>query len=167
MVLLKKMMLATSLFLVSSFASAAVLDLTKGSDNTIVGVSTIGSFLDTFNFTLAQDSVVDQNLAFLGGFDGLEFSISEAGSGVIAGTASLVSDNYIIDDLFLQAGNYVTTVGGNLLAGTFIPGLPDSGVYSLATSITAVSPVPEASTIAMMLGGLGLVGFMARRRKAA
>jgi hypothetical protein len=31
--------------------------------------------------------------------------------------------------------------------------------------ITA-APVPEAETYAMMLAGLGLVGFMARRRKA-
>lgn len=32
--------------------------------------------------------------------------------------------------------------------------------------ITATAPVPEAETYAMMLAGLGLVGFMARRRKA-
>lgn len=30
---------------------------------------------------------------------------------------------------------------------------------------TGVSPVPEPSTYALMLGGLGLVGFMAYRRK--
>lgn len=37
--------------------------------------------------------------------------------------------------------------------------------YDVSESSIA-STVPEASTIAMMLGGLGLVGFMARRRKA-
>jgi len=31
----------------------------------------------------------------------------------------------------------------------------------------ALAPVPEPETYAMMLGGLGLLGFMARRRKAA
>ncbi len=30
-----------------------------------------------------------------------------------------------------------------------------------------VSPVPEPSAIALMLGGLGLVGFMAARRRKA
>jgi hypothetical protein len=33
--------------------------------------------------------------------------------------------------------------------------------------VTGVSPVPEAQTYAMMLAGLGLVGFMARRRSSA
>jgi len=31
----------------------------------------------------------------------------------------------------------------------------------------AAAPVPEADTYALMLAGLGLVGFMARRRLAA
>ena len=38
--------------------------------------------------------------------------------------------------------------------------------YQSFTSAT-VSAVPEASTLAMMFAGLGLVGFMARRRKLA
>ena len=32
---------------------------------------------------------------------------------------------------------------------------------------TALPPVPEADSYAMMLAGLGLVGYMVRRRKAA
>lgn len=34
------------------------------------------------------------------------------------------------------------------------------------TALFALAPVPEPSTYAMLLGGLGLVGWMARRRKA-
>jgi hypothetical protein len=33
------------------------------------------------------------------------------------------------------------------------------------TSLTAVNPVPEAETSAMLLTGLGVMGFIARRRK--
>ena len=36
-------------------------------------------------------------------------------------------------------------------------------IYSGDVTVTAV---PEAETYAMMVGGLGLLGFMARRRKA-
>jgi hypothetical protein len=34
-------------------------------------------------------------------------------------------------------------------------------------TIAAAAPIPEADTYALMLAGLGLVGFLARRRKAA
>jgi hypothetical protein len=42
-----------------------------------------------------------------------------------------------------------------------------SGYYSWVVRTGDVAPVPEASTYAMFLAGLGLVGFMANRRKAA
>lgn len=38
--------------------------------------------------------------------------------------------------------------------------------YDVTDASFPASAVPEPSAIAMMLGGLGLVGFMARRRKA-
>jgi hypothetical protein len=64
----------------------------------------------------------------------------------------------VLDDGF-------NTVGGNFLAqfNLFSNGISSSG----ATGIATVTAVPEPSAILMMLSGLGLVGFMVRRRKAA
>lgn len=42
-----------------------------------------------------------------------------------------------------------------------------SSVNPASQNLLAVSPVPEAQTWAMLVAGLGLVGFMARRRKGA
>ena len=53
------------------------------------------------------------------------------------------------------AGNYFLKIAGNNIGSS-----PYSGDISLT------SPVPEANTLAMMLAGLGLMGFVARRRKA-
>lgn len=70
------------------------------------------------------------------------------------------------------------TVGGQLrpegLKGFTMDGMAylaiasegaDGGVGA-GTALFALAPVPEPSTYAMLLGGLGLVGWMARRRKA-
>jgi hypothetical protein len=40
------------------------------------------------------------------------------------------------------------------------------GNYVVVDDFTFTTPVPEPETYAMMLAGLGLIGFMARRRKA-
>jgi len=45
--------------------------------------------------------------------------------------------------------------------------IPQSMALSLDNFSATAQPVPEAETYAMMLAGLGLVGFMARRRKQA
>jgi hypothetical protein len=39
-----------------------------------------------------------------------------------------------------------------------------TGAYSGQISFVNVSPVPEPTTYGMLLGGLGLMGFLARRK---
>jgi|LauGreSuBDMM15SN_2_FD.fasta_scaffold18849_3 hypothetical protein len=62
-----------------------------------------------------------------------------------------VRSKYYEQDLFLQ-GTYVANLS--------IPNTVNGYVFG-----TAVTPVPEADTSAMLLMGAGVMGFMARRRK--
>jgi hypothetical protein len=89
-------------------------------------------------------SISGQNLTFLptSNFNGVAGDLSSAGKGRYA---------------FFSAGSsssFVLNLMGTAKAGA---------TYSGDVTVTAV---PEAETYAMMLGGLGLLGFMARRRKA-
>ena len=59
-----------------------------------------------------------------------------------------------------MAGWNAYDAGGNL-----IPGGTMKGTLSNTQTITAAVPEPE--TYAMMMAGLGMIGFMARRRKSA
>jgi hypothetical protein len=73
-------------------------------------------------------------------------------------TNGVVGDDLSFYMLANGAGLAKATV--TAYAGAF--NLSDTGVLTYATA-----PVPEASTYGMMLAGLGLVGFMARRRLSA
>ena len=72
---------------------------------------------------------------------------------------SFAFDNTSVTGVFspLAAGNYFYEVTGDV-TGTV------GGSYTLSST---VSPIPEPETYAMLLAGLGLVGFSARRRKVA
>jgi hypothetical protein len=60
----------------------------------------------------------------------------------------------------LMAGNYYLQVSGNMVSA-------GAASFGGAVSMSSMAaPVPEPETYGMMLGGLGLLGFMARRRKA-
>jgi hypothetical protein len=57
----------------------------------------------------------------------------------------------------LMAGNYYLSVSGNMVSNT---------AASFGGAMMMAAPVPEPETYGMMLGGLGVLGFLARRRKA-
>lgn len=112
---------------------------------------TSGSNLDAIisSFSRSADTGLDiTGLALYGADDMLISSGTAAQSGTL--------DVWTISSGNLMAGNYYLQVSGNVVGTT-----PSSfgGAVMLA-------PVPEPETYGMLLGGLGLLGFLARRRKA-
>ena len=117
----------------------------------------VGTFTDTMTFTITAgdlSSSANPLNVMLGGqnisnIDGLEYTIwSGAESmGTFAGNNTTWTQT-------LAAGDYVVKITGNA-NGSF------GGTYGFAMSL-----VPEPETYAMLLAGLGLVGFAARRRSS-
>lgn len=104
-----------------------------------------------------------------------DYSIYEENA---AGGASLTVEAFDINGL--QLGSYSTSVApafgldtynqfsttGWVESSASIASIRISGDGVVLDNLTFTTPVPEASTYAMLLAGLGLMGFLARRRKA-
>jgi PEP-CTERM motif-containing protein len=115
----------------------------------------IGTGSDAFGGTLTIDplSFLDINISSVS-LNGLGLSLTDATPGVFS-FANLV------------AGTYQLIVSGSVTKGKgwddILP-LPVGYAGSLSAN-AVVTPVPEPETYAMLLMGLGTVGWIARRRK--
>jgi len=166
----KMIFASTLLALASSFASANDIYVDAGVITQDVSnpyghmfLHDGGTFTDTIDFTVPSGSLgtsVNPLTLTLGGVNvfnisGLTYSIF---SGVSGSGGSLwgtfLGDNTSHDVALGGGGAYHMVISG-LANGTM------GGSYGVAM----VSGVPEPETYAMMLGGIGVLGLMARRRK--
>lgn len=147
---------------------------------TVAGSTTLSTFNNKFTFTIAESydasgslsapftvtraNVLSKDLRI----DSFDVYNAATGLVVIGGDRKLPTTGasreedawFLPSSASLTAGNYYLQVTGAVL-GTA------GGNYSNTFELTpAVSAVPEPETYAMLLAGLGLVGFVGRRKAA-
>jgi len=161
----------------ASFASTAAMAATAANTPQAIDLSggsavfgdtfTSGNIGDTFadRFTFSVGSPASNLNAISSSFGGVALTglalYTDAGTLLPTTGSWLQNDNFNVWTLTtnqLNAGNYYLQVNGNL---TTDRPASFSGTVSLA------APVPEPETYGMMLAGLGVLGYLARRRKAA
>jgi hypothetical protein len=141
------------------------LDVSAGGSiyGTLFAASNSGnSFAEHYTFTLSSASTIYADVSSLsstlnGGLDILGLSLFDANGQVLKGTqlSGGKVDQWELNSGTLAAGNYFLLVSGTVLSSA-------AGLYSGGVTVTAV---PEPATYGMLLGGLGLVGAVAARRK--
>lgn len=122
------------------------------------------TFADKFTFSIGQDNVVESYLSSISsssknGLDITDFSIHAAGGSLIAQGSQDESgaiDLWTIYGVTLKPGSYYLQVSGSVVSNT-------GGSFGANVNLT---PVPEPETYGMMLGGLAVLGALARRRQA-
>ena len=130
------------------------------------GGTALQSFNDQFNFTLAAGTGVSgySVAAFDFDFFGTSFKTTFSDislykqNGTLVGSIAAVGKNLSLTGQTTLAGNYYLKVSGSIDNGG------NGYFYNGAISSSAVTPVPEPESVAMMLAGLGVMGVIARRR---
>ena len=120
-----------------------------------------GAFTDTFTFSQSvPTSFIDGSLLTIGFVPAQNIDFSSAD---LNGTPFTLS----APGLFEFGTLLPTVIGGTLvLTVRGVAGGTESSNASYSSTLN-VNPVPELGTYAMLLTGLGVVGFVARRRKAS
>ncbi len=114
----------------------------------VTGTFFTNASLITIGFTPTQN--IDFTGAVLTGTPGGPFSLSLSPAGQIETGVTL-------SQVVLTGPIYLTVTGKTGATG---------GAFSSYSGTLNVTPVPEPETYALMLAGLGVIGFVAARRKA-
>lgn len=117
----------------------------------------VGAFTDIYNFMFpmvgdkASASAVSIQLNSLLDIRNLQVDLYDASNTWIAGGGTAVNNISLVG-----GANYYYKVTGTATGAV-------GGAYAF---IASASPIPEPGTYAMMLAGIGAVGFLAMRRRA-
>jgi hypothetical protein len=122
--------------------------------------ATSAPVFDTYSFTLGGQSTVESSVVTFGALVGGAYSLYSYGTDGMFGTADDVgvgawTTNGVHNTVTLDAGSYYYTVLGGALG---------TASYVISSAATA-APVPEPETYALLGAGLGIVGFVASRRR--
>lgn len=127
-----------------------------------IGGNTVaaGAIFDTFEFSLGATSNVTSAALSFGNIVGGAYSLYSFGTDGLMGTT---------DDVGLGAWTFgATTHTVSLNAGSYyysvLGGAMGTASYAIASSAVA-APVPEPETYALLGAGLGIIGFVASRRR--
>ncbi len=149
----------------SSFADTMTTALDLSSGNVFFGRNdAVGSFTDTYTFSITGSpyTVTATSSSAQSGAQDLDFGslvIEDASNTVVATFAGNLGNDVVE---FFSLTNTVLAVGDYRL---IVTGVNSTAQASYSGNI-AITPVPEPESYALLLAGLGAVGFVARRRQA-
>ena len=143
----------------ATFAAGGALDLSSGSAG-FSSTPLAGAFSDVFTFTLTGSNSFGGSIAsVVNGSQDVDFtSIVINGPSGSFGFSQLGADPFEFWGLAattLAAGNYTLT----------LTGMNSAAIGSYGGNV-AVTAIPEPQSLAMMLGGIGCLAFLMRRRQA-
>jgi len=150
----------------SSFADSVTSALDLSAGNVFFGRNNaVGSFTDIYTFSLTGSTyfVSATSSSAQSGAQDLDFTslvIEDASNNIVATFAGNLGNDanefYSLSNTTLAMGDYRLIVTG-----------VNSAAQASYSGNVAITPVPEPESYALLLAGLGAVGFVARRRQAS